>query len=141
MIELYTLLFTDTLFANLVVSTSKEVVLESMHTFGYYDGRVVSVLVSSAWLFSVGINYFFGRVLHNILRIESVNFINRTEKVMTVINRDPIFVYTLLGLLSITPNVGKFVPLFAGFVKSDFRPVAISSFLMKSLYYLWLIFC
>ena len=113
-IEIFTLLFTDTLTSNLVFNTSTELVLHSMKMFGIYNADLTILIASIAYMFACIVNYVLGMVSYKVLSPLS------KEEATTNINIDKIRKNKFLSLLlmiSAYPFFGKFIILFAGFCR------------------------
>ena len=65
--EIYLLLFTDVLTANLAFNTSSEIVLDTMNLFGNYHKQLMLSVALIAYAFSIGINYILGVACYKIL--------------------------------------------------------------------------
>ena len=115
LLEIYTLLFTDTLVSNFAFNFSTELAFHSMKTFGLYNPYLVILVASVAFMASACINYAFGILCHNIL----MPFKSDTKE-QSKINPDKIrnhkYLIVIL-MLSALPFFGKFIMLFAGFCK------------------------
>lgn len=114
-LEIYTLLFTDTLVSNFAFNFSTELAFYSMKTFGLYNLYLVILVTSFAFMVSACINYGFGILCYNILMPFKPD-----AKEQSKINPDKIrnHKYLIIMLmLSALPFFGKFIMLFAGFCK------------------------
>lgn len=132
-IEAYTLLFTDSLVSNLVISLDSELIAHTMRMLDDYNKVVVVLTATAASIFANCINYFLGRVLFNFFYLASKNPGNRThyETYSSFIVR-----YHVLALaLSIVPFWGKFIIMLTGFTKVNFFRVIGISGLIKLCYY------
>lgn len=126
--ELYALLFTDSFTSNLAINTNLEFIVYSMKTFGGYNVIHLIVLSSAAMSLAFCANYLLGMVLSFAFKQSSIE-INEKFKL------DFKYLVFIL-LLSAVPFFGKFISLFAGFLRINILkvlPVCISA---KICYYL-----
>ena len=131
-IEVYTLLFTDSLVSNLVISLDKELIFHTMKVFGDHNKVAIVLTSTTASIFANCINYFLGRVLFNFFYLTKNNMGNRVyDAYSQFIARYHVFVL----MLSIIPFWGKFIILLTGFTKVNFFRVIGISGLMKLCYY------
>ena len=115
--EIYTLLFTDTLFSNFAFNTSSELALYSMQIFELYNPYIIIAVASAAFLVSCCINYIIGVVCYKILSPLNTEEKNGTIRIDIIRTSKYL---PLLLLLSAVPFFGKFVILFAGFYLRGF---------------------
>ena len=66
LIENYSLLFTDSVFANTVFYGGSEMALYVMRDLGGYDPGIIVIVAILGYAISVLINYWFGRILYKI---------------------------------------------------------------------------
>jgi len=132
-IEAYTLLFTDSLVSNLVISLDSELIAYTMRMLDDYNKAAVVFTATIASIFANCINYFLGRVLFNFFYLANKNPGNRTH--YETYSRFIIRYHVLVLSLSIVPFWGKFIILLAGFTKVNFFRVIGISGLMKLCYY------
>ena len=131
-IEVYTLLFTDSLVSNLVISLDRELIFHTMKVFGDHNKVAIVLTSTTASIFANCINYFLGRVLFNFFYLTKNNVGNRVyDAYSQFIARYYVFVL----MLSIIPFWGKFIILLTGFTKVNFFRVIGISGLMKLCYY------
>lgn len=132
-IEVYTLLFTDSLVSNLAISIDNELIVHTMKVLGDYNKAAVVLTSTAASIFANCINYFLGRVLFNFFYLAKNNVGNRVyyDAYSRFIARYHVFALAL----SIIPFWGKFIILLTGFTKVNFFRVIGISGLMKLCYY------
>ena len=133
LIEIYTLLFADTIVSNFAFNTSEELAIYSMRVFGLYNPYIVIAVAALAFFIACCINYVLGIICYRVL--SPLNSEENTENIKIDIVRNSKYLPLLL-MLSAVPFFGKFVVLFAGFCKV--RPIlAIGiSGLAKLVYYI-----
>ena len=134
-LEIYLLLFTDTLVSNFAFNNSTELAVFSMKVFGFYNPYIVIFTASAAVAIAYCANYLLGIACYKILapmnndesgadnskRIEAI----RASKFLP-----------LIILLSGVPFFGKFVILFAGFCRIPFFMTIALGTLAKFIYYI-----
>lgn len=135
-LEIYLLLFTDCLTSNLAFNISTEIAIGTMRTFGLYNPYLIIATASSAYLVTIIINYFLGKICYNILSnkeeeksVPYVRIVNLRENKYL-----PIFI-----LLSAIPFFGKFIILFTGFCRIKFSKVICYGIIAKIIYYSYFI--
>jgi len=135
-LELYVLLFTDSLVSNFAFNIDTELVIHSMKIFGFYDPFKILLIASLAFTLISMINYVLGLACYNILVSEK----DRAESANSRIRafRESKYLFLIL-MLSAAPFYGKFVVLFAGFCRVRFERVIIISALSKLVYYIYVI--
>ena len=131
-IEVYTLLFTDSLVSNLVISLDRELIFHTMKVFGDHNKVAIVLTSTTASIFANCINYFLGRVLFNFFYLTKNNVGNR---VYVAYSQFIARYYVFVLMLSIIPFWGKFIILLTGFTKVNFFRVIGISGLMKLCYY------
>lgn len=131
------LLFTDTLTSNLVFMFKSEMALSIMKIFDHYNVCLIIITASFANACAGVINYLFGIVTFKILKSSQHNLNDHTNQLSQIrINKFknsrfiPIFL-----LLALVPFWGKFVLLFAGFVRLNFVKTIIITSIAKITYY------
>lgn len=131
-IEVYSLLFTDSLVSNLVISLDNELMVHTMKVLGNHNKVPIILTSTAASIFANCINYFLGRVLFNFFYLVKNNVGNRVyDAYSQFIAR----YYVFALMLSIVPFWGKFIILLTGFTKVNFLRVIGISGLMKLCYY------
>lgn len=135
-LEIYSLLFTDTLVSNLVFSTNEEIILNSMKGFGKYNNLKMLASAEVSAILAINLNYLFGRILYNIFAFSKDSIFHlRYKNFITLISRYSL-IFLLLGGL---PFWGKFIVLLAGFCRLNlFKVLLICSF-AKLCYYVYLL--
>lgn len=113
-LEIYTLLFTDTLVSNFAFNASSEMATSSMKIFGLHDPYIVVMVAALAFSVSCCINYVLGIICYKIL--SPLNSEENKENIKIDLVRNSKYLPLLL-LLSAVPFFGKFIILFAGFCK------------------------
>ena len=84
--EIYLLLFTDVLTANLAFNTSSEIVLDTMNLFGNYHKQLMLSVALIAYVFSIGINYILGVACYKILSPAKEEQIQLNTKINNIKN-------------------------------------------------------
>ena len=137
--EIYLLLFTDVLTANLAFNTSSEIVLDTMNLFGNYNyhKQLMLSVALIAYAFSIGINYILGVACYKISSPAKEEQIQLNTKINSIKNSKLLAVIIAISFL---PFFGKFIVLFSGFCRIKFKTVLIISILAKLVYYSFLIF-
>ncbi|WP_250311910.1 YqaA family protein [Rickettsia endosymbiont of Oedothorax gibbosus] len=135
--EAYSLLFTDSLVGNLVISLDSELIVHSMKMFGVYNNLIIVVVATIASLVATSINYFFGIMLWRIFYFYKNTQIHTNQQLLSQF----FFKYNILILwLIFIPLWGKFIPLIAGFTKINFIRVLAISGVIKLCYYSYSIY-
>ena len=135
LIEIYLLLFTDSLVTNLVINPSSEIIIDSMQVFHSYNPYIIIVTATAAFTAASLINYLFGRLCYKILAPVAANESKSLENKVNILRK---WEYIIL-LLSFVPFFGKFILLIAGFCRINiFKTIAISV-LVKFIYYAWFV--
>jgi len=136
-VESYSLLFTDSLIGNLAINPSSEFVIHSMKAFASYDNILIFVVVTAASFISITLNYFFGKILKNILNISPSTSVSTKQKTAaTFFNK----YYILFLALSVVPVCGKFVQVIAGVFDAKYARVISVCMLLKAIYYFVILF-
>lgn len=132
--EIYSLIFTDSLTANLAFNPYHEMAINSAKIFGLYNSYMLIIIASLAFSIASALNYIFGIACFKILSNGSVqqNFTN-IEKL-----KETKYINFLL-ILSMIPFLGNFVVLFAGFCRFKFLTVILISTIAKFIYYTFFI--
>lgn len=135
--EAYAFLFTDSIFSNLIITAHSEFALFVMHLLGFYSLKLILLYASLGAVSAFIIDYGFGIIFYNLYRFSSdLNIQDRYNKFTEFFTK---YGWCFL-LLSFVPNVGKFIPMVAGFTKYGFiRSIILSGF-SKIIYYIWLIY-
>ncbi|MDC0864912.1 DedA family protein, partial [Rickettsiaceae bacterium] len=117
-VEIYLLLFTDTLVSNLVFITTPELIFHTMKKFGLHNGYLVVSISSLAFTISIFLNYLFGIICYKILLPFSKEESKIIEQRVSNIRNNK---YTPLVLIcAAIPFWGKFIILFAGLCRVSF---------------------
>lgn len=134
-LEIYLLLFTDTLVSNFAINNSTELAISSMKTFsGLYNPYIVLMTATCAVLAAFSANYVLGIACHKILAPMNVSESNKSNSERIQVIRNFKFLPLIL-LLSSIPFFGKFIILFAGFCRIPFIKTIIIGSFAKSIYY------
>ncbi len=136
MLEIYTLLFVDTLVSNLAFIFNTEIFINSMQVFGYNKVNII-IVATLAYFASILINYFLGKITYNILAPISANKQQSLERMELVRNHRFLPLILLLGGV---PMMGKFVILFAGFCRVRLLMVISFAMIAKLTYFMLLIY-
>ena len=134
--EAYSLLFTDSLVSNLVISINRELIIDSMKIFGTYNNLLICIVATIASIIANSINYFFGRILLNIFYFpENEQAVYALKQLVHLYLKYSVIILSLV----IVPFWGRFIPLSAGFIKMNFIKVLTISALMKLCYYIYIL--
>lgn len=135
-VEAYFLLFFDSLVSHLAFTNSNELIFNTMQTFGAYNSYIILVVAAGAYLLSIIINYFFGRVCYNILFTKIADPSISTDRINSV--RESKYL-PLVILLSFISFYGKFIILVMGFCRVNIYQVMSLALISKTLFYSYLI--
>ncbi|CAN0577544.1 unnamed protein product [Ectocarpus sp. 12 AP-2014] len=134
-LEIYLLLFTDTLVSNFAINNSTKLAISSMKTFsGLYNPYIVLITATCAVITSFSANYVLGIACYKILAPMNAAESNKgnSEKIEVIRN---LKLLPFILLLSGAPFFGKFVILFAGFCRIPFIKTIIIGSIAKFIYY------
>lgn len=130
--ETYFLLFTDVLLSNFAFNFSNEVIFESMQIFGNYNRLLMIASSMCAYTIITPINYYTGKICYRILKDHNDKSIR--PKIYDYLNNTSFLVPIIL--FSVVPFWGKYLILFAGFARLNFRVVFFISIIAKVVYYM-----
>lgn len=134
-IEIYLLLFTDTLVSNFAINNTTELAISSMKTFSVlYNPYIILITATCAVIVAFSANYILGIACYKILSPMNVYESNKSnpDKIETIRNFK---LLPFILLFSGVPFFGKFIILFAGFCRIPFiKTIMIGSF-AKTIYY------
>ena len=134
-LEIYLLLFTDSLVSNFAINNSTELATFSMRIFSsLYNSYIVLATATCAVIVAFSANYLLGIACYKILAPMNTEESNQgNSKRIEAIRRSKLLVIILF--LSGVPFFGKFIILFAGFCRLSFiKAITIGSF-AKFIYY------
>lgn len=132
--EAYTLLFTDSLVGNLVISLQNEFAIYSMNLFGGYNTFIMLIVGWLASVFAIFFNYILGKFLFNIVRPKKENIFHvRYNEFSDSFNK----YYFLFLLVSVVPFFGKFMHSLTGFLNFNFLKTLLICSSLKFCYYLF----
>lgn len=133
LIEIYCLLFTDTLVSNLAFITPGEIIFYTMKKFGLYNHYLVILISTLGFTMSIFLNYVFGIICYKILlpfsKEESRNIQLRIQNI-----RSSWYIPLILPLIAM-PFLGKFIVLFAGLCRIPLPMTATIGVIAKFMYY------
>ncbi|MGV2432142.1 MAG UNVERIFIED_CONTAM: hypothetical protein LVQ98_01830 [Rickettsiaceae bacterium] len=136
-LEAYSLLFTDTIFGNILLYAHSEFILHIIKNLGGYDKLISFVVASIGFAIAVAFNYLCGLILYRIYQSTT-----DSEKQRNYLKLHAFFHqyghYILLT--NVMPLFGIFMPLLAGFVNFGFKKSVIISLLSKMLFYIYYIY-
>lgn len=135
--EAFSLLFTDSIFGNLVLYPHKEFVLFTMKELGTYSSLKAFAIGIFGFIISIFLNYVFGKILQKIFR-SSIDNSKLGNYNMLVINFQK-YGYIIL-LFNIFPIFGLLIPLLAGFVSFGIARTIVICSLSKTIYYSYYLF-
>jgi membrane protein YqaA with SNARE-associated domain len=135
-LEIYLLLFTDSLVSNLAFNTSSEMAIGAMRTFGLYNPYIIIATSGSAYFIAIIINYFLGKICYNILSNKDEEKSNPYSRIVKLRENKYLFVFILLSAI---PFFGKFIILFTGFCRIKLSRVICYGILAKIIYYSYFI--
>lgn len=113
--ETYTMLFVDTLVSNFAFNSSTELSIHAMKIFGHYNGYLIIIISSLAFMISSCVNYIFGMACYKILSPLNAKEGAKKDERIKKLRSSPYL--PLMLMLSAIPFFGKFVMLFSGFCK------------------------
>lgn len=134
-LEIYLLLFTDSLVSNFAINNSTELAIFSMKIFSsLYNPYIVLATATCAVIVAFSANYLLGIACYKILAPMNAEESNKDNtKRIEAIRRSKLL--PIILLLSGIPFFGKFIILFAGFCRVSFiKAIMIGSF-AKFVYY------
>ena len=135
--EAYAFLFTDVVFSNLVLTPRLELALPVMKALGFYSGHMMMLYASLGIISAFVLNYIFGIVLYNLYRFSTdQKIMARYLKLADILKKYG----GLLLLFSFIPNIGKFIPLVAGFTRFGIINTLLFATISKMLYYAWFLY-
>lgn len=135
--EAYAFLFTDVVFSNFVIIPRLDLALPVMKALGFYSNHSILLYSLLGSVVAVIFNYLFGIILYNLYRFSTDQEIKtKYVKFSDVFKKYGGFFL----LLTFVPNVGKFLPLMAGFTRYGIVRTIIYSTISKVLYYGWFIY-
>jgi membrane protein YqaA with SNARE-associated domain len=108
--------------------------MNSMRIFGTYNTYSVIATASSAYLISIIINYFMGKIFYNILSGKESDQPVTYPRIIEFRK----FRYLLaFAALSAIPFFGKFVILFSGFCQINLLRIISFGIITKVIFYSW----
>ncbi|MCP5369928.1 MAG: hypothetical protein H6909_04510 [Rickettsiaceae bacterium] len=135
--ELYSLIFIDSLVANIVFCFADEIAVETVRFFNHYDMGLVIILASAASILAYGVNYLFGFMVFQILKpLQSIEGkINNAQ--FSKLWENHFFKFVIM--LSALTIYGKFIVFFAGFARINFKYIMITTLIMRLIYYSYML--
>jgi membrane protein YqaA with SNARE-associated domain len=135
--EAYAFLFTDVVFSNLVITARSEIALPVMKALGFYSNHVMLLYAFLGIVSAFILNYIFGIVLYNLYRFSTdQKIMERYLKLADIFKKYGILLLTF----SFIPNIGKFIPLVAGFTRFGIIQTVLYAAIGKMLYYAWFLY-
>jgi len=134
LLENYTLLFTDSVFANTVFYGGQEMAFDIMKQLGGYDIRIMIAVAIFGYTVSVLINYWFGRILYKIYN-SSIDNKNAVEnyKSLKVGSKKYGFIILCFNMI---PAIGPFLPVLASFVDFGLKRTLLFTMISRLSYYI-----
>ena len=134
-LEIYLLLFTDSLVSNFAINNSTELAIFSMKIFSsLYNPYIVLATATCAVVVAFSANYLLGNACYKILAPMNAEESNQdNSKRIEAIRRSKLL--PIILLLSGIPFFGKFIILFAGFCRVPFFKTIIIGSFGKFIYY------
>ncbi len=124
----YSLLFFDSLLANLAINLNNELIIYSMKILGTYNNLLIVIIATIASMIAISINYFLGRILSKIsFFVNNQHFHTNYQLFRQFITKYQISIICLM----ILPFGEKFIPLIAGFTKLNFIKIIVISLIIK----------
>ena len=134
-LEIYLLLFTDSLVSNFAFNNSTELAIFSMKIFQeLYNTYFVVPIATLASAIAFSANYALGIACYKILTPTNTEEPN-PEKSKRIESIRKTKLLPILLILSASPFFGKFIILFAGFCRVPFARTIIIGTLAKFVYY------
>jgi len=132
-VENYTLLFTDSVFANTVFYGGKEMALDIMNELGGYDARIMVAVAILGYAVSVLINYWFGRILYKIYN-SSIDNKNAVENYKSLKQGSEKYGIIIL-CFNMIPAIGPFLPVLASFLGFGLKRTLLFTIISRFSYY------
>ncbi len=132
LMENYSLLFTDTLFANFVFSFTDEIAIKAMLVFDTYPKYLIALTALGAYIIACLINYYMGKICYNILAPMNKNEQELMNQRLVLMRGSRIFKF--IFLFSAAPFYGKFLILFAGFCKVNLKQTLLITIISKIIF-------
>lgn len=134
-IEQYILLVTDTFFANIAILNSDEMVIWALYKFGN-DKLILLGGATLGFTFAVIFNYLFGILLYRIYLSIKDDYLEKRYQAISKITNLRLFIYILCTSI---PVIGRFIPLFFGFIS---LPVSKLSYIiaLRAVYYVLILY-
>ncbi|MGC0371436.1 MAG: hypothetical protein DGJ47_000125 [Rickettsiaceae bacterium] len=133
LVEFYSLIFTDTLFANLAFSFTGEVALQTVSAFNNHNIFITLIVVISASMLAYIANYYLGKITFSIIKPLQNEKGQENNDFFIALKNNKIFrLFLFLSAMSI---YGKFIVFFAGVARLCFKQVLLISFIAKLFYY------
>ena len=136
-IENYSLLFTDSLFANTVFYGDTEMVLDVMISVGGYDKIMMFLSATLGYAVSVLVNYWFGRVLFKIYNSSIDNPI-AAENYKSMQEGMQKFGWLML-CFNMVPAIGPFLSVIASFIDFGIKRTLFFAVVARMVYYFWVL--
>ena len=136
-IENYSLLFTDSLFANTVFYGNTEMALDVMIAVGGYDKIIMFLSATLGYATSVLINYWFGRILFKIYNSSIDNPI-AAENYKSMQKSAQKFGWVML-CFNMVPAIGPFLPVLASFIGFGIERTLFFAVVARMVYYVWVL--
>jgi membrane protein YqaA with SNARE-associated domain len=134
--ENYILLFTDTFFANLFITSNKELANDVMISFGYNKYYVVAITIIGA-IFACYANYFSGIVLFNIYKYSTDQSLDDTYARWRSYSEKSGIEY--FAICNVIPGLGNIIGVLFGFLKMNILKFTLFVLASRVVYY-YLIF-
>lgn len=134
LLENYSLLFTDSVFANTVFYGGKEMAFDIMNELGGYNYRIMIVVAILGYAVSVMINYWFGSILYKIYA-SSIDNQNAAENYKSLQQGSKKYGAIIL-CFNMIPAVGPFLPVLASFLGFGLQPTLLFTIISRVLYYI-----
>jgi membrane protein YqaA with SNARE-associated domain len=130
--EKYVLVFTDTLYSNLILSTQEDFAFAAMYKFGHHTTFLWEVTIL-ATLCAGAVNYALGKTAYNMfLKAANQDTTDRYYAIQSIWRK----FYLLPFALCLVPSLSKFIILFCGVVNFKFLRSLLLLLIFKYVYYL-----
>ena len=137
-LENYSLLFTDSLFANTVFYGNTEMAINVMIAVGGYDKMLIFISATLGYTVSVLVNYWFGRMLFKIYN-SSIDNPTAAENYKSMQEGAQKFGWLML-CFNMVPAIGPFLPVIASFINFGIKRTLFFAVIARMAYYAWMLF-
>ncbi len=134
LLENYSLLLTDSVFANTVFYGGKEMAFDIMHDLGGYDPIIMVIVATLGYAVSVLINYWFGRILYKIYD-SSIDNKDAVQNYKSLKQGSQKYGAIIL-CFNMIPAIGPFLPVLASFLHFGLKRTLLFTIISRFSYYI-----